>query len=97
MPRYFLQRPQLLEAVLWDGTNAAEVEAFVTGHDATFVDNGDGTITVEGWNFPMPAGVEPLPAGHIFMVGQNPKYLTTFDDFQEVPKSSATAYDVSQA
>ncbi|WP_086852418.1 hypothetical protein [Amycolatopsis kentuckyensis] len=97
MPRYFIQRPQPIPAILWDGTNAAEVEAFVTEHEATFTDNGDGTVTVEGWAFPMPAGVEPLPAGHIFMVGMNPKYLTDFAGFQEVASGSTAAFDITQA
>lgn len=41
---YFTPRPPVWRAVLWDGSNLAEVEQVFSGY--TVVDNQDGTVTV---------------------------------------------------
>lgn len=62
---HFTPRPKVVEGVQWDGTNLAEVSSFVDNKGSGPVtDNGDGTITVEGWfglGENLPAGVWLLP------------------------------------
>jgi hypothetical protein len=59
----YLQKPQVYQAIQWDGTNASAVQAQVNDGDPTMggtafrVDaNGNGIITIYHNDYPVPVG-----------------------------------------
>lgn len=43
---HIIERPPVSEAVVWDGNNFSEVQAFISS-GTTVVDNGNGTLTFD--------------------------------------------------
>lgn len=53
---YFIDKPQPIPSVLWDGTNWAEVDAWqqANGFPDTYSDNEDGTLMLSWGSTPIP-------------------------------------------